>query len=112
MGASVGALNELHVVTIIGRCVVGQPDNVGAPVGVVFGSSVTRLPGKGVGSVNSASVCAPNSAPRLVQLTPDSASVHPLPSALRLLRLIKQTICGHSRPSNFKRPITQFVLTS
>ena len=64
------------------------------------------------GCVNSASVCAPNSAPRLVRLTPDSASVHPPPSAPRLLRLMKQTICGHSRPTNFKRPITRFVLTS
>jgi hypothetical protein len=63
-------------------------------------------------SVNSASVCAPTSAPRLVRLTPDSASVHPPPSAPRLLRLMKQTICGHSRPTNFKRPITRFVLTS
>ena len=64
------------------------------------------------GCVNSASVCAPNSAPRLVRLTPDSASVHPPPSAPRLLRLMKQTICGHSQPTNFKRPITRFVLTS
>jgi len=64
------------------------------------------------GCVNSASVCAPTSAPRLVRLTPDSASVHPPPSAPRLLRLMKQTICGHSRPTNFKRPITRFVLTS
>jgi hypothetical protein len=66
----------------------------------------------GIAVVNSASVCAPTSAPRLVRLTPDSASVHPPPSAPRLLRLMKQTICGRSRPTNFKRPITRFVLTS
>jgi len=64
------------------------------------------------GCVNSAPVFAPNSAPRLVRLTPDSASVHPPPSAPRLLQLMKQTICGHSQPTNFKRPITRFVLTS